>query len=130
MGAASWWRSSDGEVAYWGPIKARLQGLSKSALIIPTRLILVGDSVSDKTFLNVLRDALMELSIPSIEDETVSSHLGHAIDDVLVLENTGDPLFKTAMGAAEPAKRSMESPAGCLEGPSCYDKRGEKWDIV
>jgi len=128
MGAVSPWRSDQGEAAYWNQIKARLQDLPKRAKIMPTRLIFMGDSVSDKTFLNVLRDALMELSGQSFEDQIAPIDFNQAVVDWLVQMETADPLFRAAIGAAELAKRSMESPGGCMESTSCYEEKGEKKD--
>ena len=96
---------------YWQLVRHEIQTLPKKAQPARpiTHVVLTGESALDEAFLDVVRDALSDV-LP--EAVTLS-----------FMETSGtqmvSPLFATARGAAELAKRKSESPDGCVETAIC-----------
>lgn len=90
---------------YWRRVRHLIQRLpAKQSVKSPiTEVIVMGESVLEESFIDVMRDALK-----SIIDEGVPMYLF----DV-------DPTFAAARGAAEFGKRAMECPNDCVETAVC-----------
>ena len=102
---------------------AALRAEIKSLLILedkyPSRLVLMGDQTHQIVFEDALRDSLVELR--PIHDRSPGN-----IERTFRQDSIVDPAFAGATGAAEMAKRAMESThGGCLEASHCYKDRGE-----
>lgn len=88
----------------------------------PTKLVLMGDQTHQTVFQDALRDSLAELQ-PIHGHYYLPAH-GQTSSGG---EQMVHPMFAGALGAAELAKRAMEStPRGCLEATHCYRDRGER----
>ena len=74
-----------------------------------THVMLMGESAMDETFLDVVRDALKDV----LPDAVVLPSMETSVKE------TVDPAFAVARGAAELAKRELESLGGCLETAVC-----------
>ena len=85
----------------------------------PSKIVLMGDQTHQIVFRDALCDALAEL-------QPIHSHSPVGFERTFGGDMTVDPVFAGARGAAEMAKRAMESsPGGCLEAVHCYRERGE-----
>ncbi|KAL9089637.1 MAG: hypothetical protein Q9165_005669 [Trypethelium subeluteriae] len=72
-----------------------------------TDVLLMGEAAVDDEFLGMLKDALWDMH----PDQPSASMVCNA--------TVVDPTFAAALGAAELAKRVMESPDGCVERKYC-----------
>ena len=85
----------------------------------PSKIVLMGDQTHQIVFQDALRDSLTEL-------QPIHGYSSVHIERALWVDRIVDPVFAGARGAAEMAKRAMESPpGGCLEAVHCYRERGE-----
>lgn len=85
----------------------------------PSKIVLMGDQTHQIVFRDALRDALSEL-------QPIHGHTLVDLERTFGGNRIVNPVFASARGAAEMAKRAMESPpGGCLEAVHCYRERGE-----
>ena len=107
----------DGQVAC---LQAAIKDFLTREQLQPTKIVLMGDQTHQAVFQNAVRDSLAEL-------HPIHGHYLPAYGET----DSGEekmmyPVFAGARGAAEMAKRAMEStPGGCLEAVQCYRDRGE-----
>ncbi|KAF4631362.1 hypothetical protein G7Y89_g6777 [Cudoniella acicularis] len=107
-------QNKEEQVAFWGKIRDGIVDVGRVSPRPLTRLLLLGDEAHDARFLEVMRDALGVL-IP----EFPGSRFGFLETGMFL-----DPLYVTARGAAEFAKRAQEAPASCREPSRCQELRG------
>ena len=100
---------------YWQLVRYEIQKLPKKAQHGRpiTHVVSTGESALDEAFLDVVRDALSDVLHLSFTETSVT----HMVS----------PLFATARGAAELAKRESESPVGCVETAICRWWREAGW---
>lgn len=98
--ATQWPEESD----YWNTVKLRIHDLVTAAGRLYTQLLLTGDRSEDKTFLEVVKDALC------------GSELG---DQVEVSKKKMDLIFVVARGAAEFQRRWQRGWLGCVQPKHC-----------
>ena len=96
---------------YWQLVRHEIQKLPKEAQ--PTRpithVVLTGESALNEAFLDVVRDALSDVLPEAVALSFTETSVTHMVS----------PLFATARGAAELAKRESESPDECVETTIC-----------
>ena len=102
---------------------AALRAEIKSLLVredkYPSKIVLMGDQTNQIVFRDALRDTLAEL-------QPIHGHSPVDVERTFGGDRTVDSVFAGARGAAEMAKRAMESPpGGCLEAVHCYMEREE-----
>ena len=96
---------------YWQRVRDEVQKLPKKAQVGRpiTHILLKGESALDEAFLDVVRDVLSDV---------LPEAVAFSFTETSVTQNVS-PLFATARGAAELAKRKSESPDECVETASC-----------
>ncbi|KXX75399.1 hypothetical protein MMYC01_208133 [Madurella mycetomatis] len=105
-------------VAFWAHVRDRLTAIARRARL--TRVMFVGENVTDPMFIDVLKDALARSGYTVgggvIQDE---AHIlvVPASDDMV------DPQFASARGAAQYARWRQEAPFGCRERRECEEER-------
>ena len=107
------------EVEQVAALRSQIKSLLFREDKYPSKIVLMGDQTHQTVFRDALRDTLIKL-------QPVHSHSLVDLEQTLVGDGNVDPVFAGARGAAETAKRAMESPpGGCLEAVRCYKERGE-----
>ena len=90
---------------YWSRVHDKIQEFPRAVTQRPiTHVMLMGDSALDKTFLDVMRDALRDV----LPHDLVSWVLSPETEFI-------DPTFSAARGVAEFAKRFIEAPERGVE---------------
>ena len=96
---------------YWQLVRYEIQKLPKK--VQPARpithVVLTGESALNEAFLDVVRDALSDVLLEDVALSFTETSVTNMVS----------PLFATARGAAELAKRELESPYGCVETCIC-----------
>lgn len=108
----------DGEVAiedYWQRVWVELRDMTRALKGRGriTHVLLMGDSVLGERFLKIMKDALHDVLDTDVMLQTSLGISSRSTEDLV------DPVFTTAIGTAEFAKRGMESPNGCVESRIC-----------
>jgi len=100
---------------YWQRVRVELQDMTRvlKGRSRVTHVMLMGDSVLDARFLRIMRDALHDVLDRNVVLRTLLNVSSKSKEDSV------DPMFAVAIGTAEFAKRSMESPNGCVESRIC-----------
>ena len=99
-------------------LRAEIKSLLTRENKYPSKIVLMGDQTHQVVFRDALRDSLNE-------QRPIHGHSPLDVERTFGGVGTVDPVFAGARGAAEMAKRVMESPpGGCLEAVHCYRKRG------
>lgn len=105
-------------VAFWAHVRDQLTAVARRARL--TRVMLVGENVTDSRFIDVLKDALggsgYAVGGGMIQDE---AHI-LAVPD---RDGVVDPTFASARGAAQYARWRQEAPFGCRERRECEEER-------
>ncbi|GAB1316056.1 hypothetical protein MFIFM68171_06266 [Madurella fahalii] len=108
----------ESEVAFWARVHDRLTAVARRTRL--TRVMLVGENVTDPKFLSVLKDALAGSRY------AVGSGEIQGEERVLVVperDRMVDPMFASARGAAQYARWRQEAPFGCREQRRCDEDR-------
>ncbi|KAI1277033.1 hypothetical protein F5Y07DRAFT_407982 [Xylaria sp. FL0933] len=104
------------EREYWGKVETRIREFVESNRR-PEQLYLTGDSVAEPGFLEAVRNALLDITEPSVLET-----LNHTAST----KSAEDFLFMTSMGATEFAKRRQEGLAQCQLPKECRGKAGSR----
>lgn len=109
---------NDGDDAveeYWKRVRVELQDMIRAlkGRSRVTHVMLMGDSVLDERFLQIMEDALHNVLDTNVMLRTSSDFSSE------LKKTSVDPIFAVAIGTAEFAKRGMESPSGCVESRIC-----------
>lgn len=105
---------------YWNAVHNKIQEVPNTATgwgrRPVTKLLVLGESALDPTFLKVLQDALRGIRI---SDTAL----------IYVATDGPDPFYAAAKGAAEFAKRLQEAPRNCVEPEHCQQNRQDlNWE--
>ena len=101
---------------YWSRIRETIIEVGRASRGTLNTLLLLGENADDQEFIRTVQDALRALLLNTPSD--IPTILWSPKQDC---EN--DPLYLTARGAAEFAKRAQEAPAGCKEPAHCAGNR-------
>ena len=114
--------SSKGHSDYWVQLRNAIIDVGRSSPRPLTTLLILGEEGDNPSFRKTVQEALRELLPQPLDDLSMLSELSS--DSSLDLR----PLWLAARGAAEFAKRTQESPAGCREPPRCVALRRSSSD--
>ncbi|KAI0516855.1 hypothetical protein F5B22DRAFT_606788 [Xylaria bambusicola] len=104
------------EQEYWDKLEARIREFVESNHR-PEKLYLTGEDATEPRFLEVVRNALADLTSPPVLEV-----LNHTVS----IGSADIFQFATSMGAAEFAKRRQEGMANCLLPEQCRGKAPER----
>ncbi|KAI0429117.1 hypothetical protein F5Y09DRAFT_270249 [Xylaria sp. FL1042] len=104
------------EREYWKKLEARIREFVESNHR-PEKIYLTGDSVTEPRFLDAVRNALVDLTLPPVLE---------ILNLTASISSAEDFLFMTSIGAAEFAKRRQEGMAQCQLPEECRGKEGSR----
>lgn len=110
---------------YWLAVGQVIRNLVTSLKHRITLLILTGPTASDPEFRASLKDALIDLVPSKVRDGTLED-LDEAKQDL----TDNEPLWLTAQGAAEIAKRRQEGPFRCHFRPEGQTEEDERRELL
>ncbi|KAI1429754.1 hypothetical protein F5Y12DRAFT_725266 [Xylaria sp. FL1777] len=109
-------QDADMEEEYWSRLETRIREFVKSNRH-PERIYLTGDSATEPRFLEAVRAALTDLTLPSVLEALIHTASVRTAEDFL---------FMTSIGAAEFAKRRQEGMAQCQLPEECRGKESSR----
>ena len=123
--------STPDQAAYWSQVREIIVHIGRQSYGLLTTLVMVGEDAQTPEFMETVEEALYEL-LPGASAEQIGAMMPsaskrgkHGRDLTTRDDERLNPLYVSARGGAEFAKRALEARSGCKEPKRCEKKRKE-----